>query len=49
VKIPPIKQNLLIEGVLEIQLENLAPIKIPISAMCEVPQINCLKDLYKPE
>lgn len=32
---------------LEIQLESLQPVCLPITAKCEVPQIVCLKDLFK--
>lgn len=49
VKIPPVKENYVIEGFLEVQLESLQPICLPIYAKCEVPQIICIKDLYKPD
>lgn len=49
VKIPPVKENYTIDGVLEIQLESLQPVCLPITAKCEVPQIVCLKDLFKPD
>jgi len=49
VKIPPVKDTYLIEGCLELQLENFLPIYLPISAKCEIPQIICIKDLYKPD
>lgn len=49
VKIPPVRFNSAIEGFLEIQLESLEPVCIPIYAKCEVPNIICIKDLYKPD
>jgi predicted aldo/keto reductase-like oxidoreductase len=49
VKIPPVKENYMIEGFLEVQLENLTPLCLPIHAKCEIPQIQCVKDLYKPD
>jgi hypothetical protein len=49
VKIPPVRENYVIEGFLEIQLESLQPVTLPIYAKCEVPQIVCIKDLYKPD
>ena len=47
VKIPPVKESYNINGVLEIQLENLHPVCLPIAAKCEIPQIVCLKNLFK--
>lgn len=38
----------MVEGVLEVQLESLQPVLLPIRAKCEIPQIICVKDLYKP-
>jgi hypothetical protein len=49
VKIPPVRENSAIEGFLEVQLESLVPVCLPIYAKCEVPQIVCIKDLYKPD
>ena len=49
VKIPPVRDNYEIDGILEIQLESLQPVCLPINAKCELPQIVCLKDLYKVE
>ncbi len=37
VKIPPVKENHKISGVLEIQLENIKPLCLPITVNCEVP------------
>lgn len=34
VKIPPVKENYMITGVLEIQLEGLKPVHLPITAKC---------------
>lgn len=39
----------MIEGLLEVQLEGLQPVRYPMVAKCEVPQITCIKDLYKPD
>ena len=39
----------MIEGFLEVQLESLLPVSLPIYAKCEVPQIVCIKYLYKPD
>lgn len=47
VKIPPVKENYTLQGVLEIQLESLQPICLPITAKCELPQLICMKDLFK--
>ena len=49
VKIPPVSENYTISGFLDIQLENLTPYCIPITAKCEVPQIVSVKDLFKPD
>lgn len=49
VKIPPVRENYLLTGILEIQLEGLKPVCLPITAKCEVPQIVCMKDLYKAD
>lgn len=49
VKIPPIKESYVISGVLEIQLESFQPMFIPICAKCDIPQLVCIKDLFKPE
>lgn len=49
VKIPPVKENYALGGVLEVQLEGLKPVCLPITAKCEVPQIVCMKDLYKAD
>jgi hypothetical protein len=34
VKIPPVKKNYIISGVLEVQLENLKPFCLPIRSNC---------------
>lgn len=47
VKVPPVKENYKISGVLEIQLENTKPLCLPISVSCEVPEVVCLKKLFK--
>jgi hypothetical protein len=49
VKIPPVRENYVIEGFLEVQLESLTPVSLPIYAKCEVPQILCIKDLFKSD
>jgi len=47
VKVPPVKENYKITGVLEIQLENTRPMCLPINVSCEVPEVTCLKKLFK--
>ena len=47
VKIPPVKQDYSISGSLEIKLENLNPVYLPISSACKVPEIQCGRDLFK--
>lgn len=49
VKIPPVKESYSLSGILEVQLESLQPVCLPITAKCQVPQIICIKDLYKAE
>jgi hypothetical protein len=49
VKIPPVRENYVVEGFLDVQLESFVPVSLPIYAKCEVPQIVCIKGLYKPD
>lgn len=47
VKMPPITQNIAIKGELILQFADYKPLKLPITANCTVPEINCAKKLYK--
>lgn len=49
VKIPPVKENYSLSGYLEIQLQGLTPVLLPMSALCQFPQLTCMKDLYKAD
>ncbi len=49
VKVPPVKESYKITGILEIQLESIKPMCLPIYVNCEIPEITCLKKLFKDE
>ena len=34
---------------MEVRLENMEPVFIPMVARCQVPEIICIKELYKPD
>jgi hypothetical protein len=49
VKVPPVKGNYKISGVLEVRLESMEPTLLPITSNAEVPEIQCIKELIKAD
>lgn len=48
-KVPPVHTNYSINGVLEIRLGNLEAIVVPIIVKYVIPDIVCLKTLFKED
>ena len=46
-KVPPVKENYKISGVLEVKLENMEPILLPMVSNAEIPEIQSIKELVK--